>query len=238
VNDNISYFQVCSVTPSQYFYKKRGVATGIVYAGGGLGGACLSFIIDALIKKLSVEWSFRIVGIATLVFGLPAAWFVKERAPIRRPSFIEWRLLKDIRFVFLFLTGVIGTFPLFVPPFFLPLYTHALGLSSSTGAGAVALFNFSSAVGRLGCGVVSDRIGPVNTLLIGLLLDALSLFVIWPVSESLGPLFFFVFVSGVSNGAFFAVMPLVVGMVFGSARVSVVMGMVVSGWAAGFVMVC
>jgi MFS family permease len=139
--------------------------------------------------------------------------------------------------VVLFLAGVIGTFPLFVPPFFLPLYTNALGLSSSTGAAVVAIFNFSSAIGRLLCGFVSDKIGPVNTLLVALILDAISLFVLWPVSESIGPLIVFVIISGAANGGFFAVMPVVVGASFGSARVSVVMGMVVTGWAAGYLLV-
>jgi MFS family permease len=65
-------------------------------------------------------------------------------------------LFKDVKFVTLFLAGAVATFPLFVPPFFLPLYSNSLGLSASAGAGLVAGFNFSSAVGRLCCGFLSD----------------------------------------------------------------------------------
>jgi len=69
----------------------------------------------------------------------------------------EFRVLfKDVKFVTLFLAGAVATFPLFVPPFFLPLYSNSLGLSASAGAGLVAGFNFSSAVGRLCCGFLSD----------------------------------------------------------------------------------
>lgn len=63
------------------------------------------------------------------------------------------------------------------------------------------------------------------------------MFVIWPVSDSLGPLVVFVIINGAANGAFFATMPTVVGTVFGSQRVSVAMGMVVTGWAGGYLMV-
>jgi len=146
-------------------------------------------------------------------------------------------LFKDVRFATLFIAGAIATFPLFIPPFFLPLYSSSLGLSPSAGAGLVAGFNFSSAVGRLCCGFLSDLIGPVNTLLISLILSALSMLAIWPVSNSLGPLILFVIINGAANGGFFSTMPTVVGSVFGSRRVSVAMGMIVTGWAGGYLMV-
>jgi hypothetical protein len=114
--------------------------------------------MDGLIQKLGPEWTFRIIGIITLVTGLPAAWLIKERIPITTATFIEWGLFKNVQFTILFLAGAVGTFPLFVPPFFLPLYANSLGLSPSAGAGLVAGFNFSSAVGRLMCGFMSDSV--------------------------------------------------------------------------------
>jgi hypothetical protein len=86
----VSLFQVASVTPAQYFSTNVGLANGIVYAGGGIGGTVISFAMDGLIQKLGPAWTFRIIGLTTLGTGLPAAWLVKERAPIRSASFIEW----------------------------------------------------------------------------------------------------------------------------------------------------
>ncbi|KAJ7480639.1 major facilitator superfamily domain-containing protein [Mycena latifolia] len=228
--------QVVSVTPAQYFNRKRGLANGIVYAGGGLGGAVTSFGIDGLIQHLGPAWTFRILGLITLATGLPAAWIIKERTAIRTTGFIDWSLFRDLRFIVLFFAGALGTFPLFVPPFFLPLYSASLGLPVSAAAGLVAGFNFSSALGRLGCGFASDLIGPVNVLFLALLLSAVSMLAIWPVSTSLTPLALFVVVNGAANGGFFSTMPTVVGTVFGSARVSVAMGMIVTGWVGGYLM--
>ncbi|KAL4916052.1 MFS general substrate transporter [Aspergillus aurantiobrunneus] len=229
-------FMVVSVTPAQYFKAKRGIANGIVYAGGGLGGAVISFIADALVQGTGIAWTFRTIGLITLATGIPAALFVKERTPIPQSAFVEWHLFRDIRFTLLFLVGAIATFPLFVPPFFLPLYTSSLGLKSSVGAGVVAGFNFSSALGRLMCGFFSDTLGPLNTLFLSLLLSAVSMLVLWPVSNSIGPLVAFVIINGMSNGGFFSTMPTVVGNVFGSARVSVAMAMIVTGWAGGYLL--
>ncbi|GFG00814.1 hypothetical protein IFM53868_10861 [Aspergillus udagawae] len=229
-------FMVVSVTPAQYFKAKRGIANGIVYAGGGLGGTVISFILDALLQSVGIAWTFRVLGFMIMSTGLPAAWLIKERAPIKPAKMVEWSLFKDVRFAVLFATGAIGTFPLFVPAFFLPLYTNSLGLPSSAGAGLVAAFNFCSAIGRLSCGFACDRLGSLNTLFLSLLLSALSIFVLWPVSSSIGPLVGFVVINGSANGGFFSTIPTVVGNVFGLARMPVAVGMIVSGWLGGYLL--
>jgi len=84
---------------------------------------------------------------------------------------------------------------------------------------------------------MSDVLGPLNTLFLSLLLSATSMLVLWPASSTLAPLIAFVVINGAANGGFFSTMPTVVGSVFGSARVSVAMGMIVTGWAGGYLMV-
>ncbi|OHW91804.1 major facilitator superfamily transporter [Colletotrichum incanum] len=229
-------FSIVSVIPAQYFSRKRGLANGIVFAGGGLGGAVNSFALDALLNRLGSAWAYRVLALVTLATGLPAAWLIKERVPVRSSGFVEWRLFKNFTFLVVFLAGAVGTFPLFVPPFFLPLYSKSIGLSSSTGAGLVAGFNFSSAVGRICCGALCDAFGALNVLFVSLALSAVSMLAIWPASTTLGPMVVFVVINGISNGGFFSTMPTVVGNVFGSARVSVAMSMIVTGWAGGYLM--
>lgn len=129
-----------------------------------------------------------------------------------------------------------ATFPLFVPPFFLPLYARSIGQSAQVGATLVAAFNFSSALGRVLCGLMGDKFGPVNSLFVSLMVSAISMLALWPVSASLAPLVVFVVINGMGNGGFFAIMPTVVGNVFGSARVSVAMGMIVTGWTGGYLL--
>ncbi|KAI0868613.1 major facilitator superfamily transporter [Hypoxylon argillaceum] len=229
-------FQVTSSTPAQYFSKKRGLANGVVFAGGGFGGAVLSLVLDPLIRSSGPAWAFRFLGLSTLATGLPAAWFLKERTAIRKGGFVEWRLFKDPSFVFVFVGGAIGTFPLLVPPFFIPLFANAIGLSSATGAGLLAGFNFASAIGRIFSGILCDKIGPLNALFLALTLAAVSMLAIWPVSTTLGPLAVFSVINGMANGGFFSTMPTVVGNCFGSARVTVAMGMIVTSWSGGYLL--
>ena len=81
---------VLSVIPAQYFSAKRGLANGLVFAGGGCGGAAIRRRLDARIPELGGAWAYRILGLTTLATGLPAAWLIKERNPTRNPGFIEW----------------------------------------------------------------------------------------------------------------------------------------------------
>ncbi|KAB2572537.1 putative monocarboxylate permease protein [Lasiodiplodia theobromae] len=229
------YMTVSTIT-AQYFSKKRGIANGIIYAGGGLGGAVTSLAMERLIEEVGPAWTFRVIGLLTLGTCLPAAWLLKERTSIQSKKFIDWRLAKDYRFVTIFLAGAIGTFPLFVPPFFLPLYSNSLGMSASTGAGLLAGFNFASAFGRIGCGFLSDVVGPLNTLFMSFMLTALSMLALWPESTKVAPLAVFVVINGAANGGFFSTMPTVVGNVFGSARVAVAMAMIVTGWTGGYLL--
>ncbi|KAI0541050.1 major facilitator superfamily transporter [Xylaria digitata] len=229
-------FIVTSSTPAQYFSKKRGLANGVVFAGGGFGGAILSLALDPLIRKAGPAWAFRTLGLSTIATGLPAAWFLKERTNVRRGGFVEWRLFKDLSFVFIFIAGAIGTFPLLVPPFFIPLFANAIGLSSATGAGLLAGFNFASAVGRILSGVLCDKIGSLNALFLALSLAAISMLAVWPVSTTLAPLAIFSVVNGMANGGFFSTMPTVVGNCFGSARVSVALSMIVTSWSGGYLL--
>jgi MFS family permease len=83
-------FMAVATLPAQYFVLRRGLANGVAYAGGGLGGACFSVVLGKLLSKLGAAWSFRALGFVTLLLGLPAAALIKERPVRRSMSFVEW----------------------------------------------------------------------------------------------------------------------------------------------------
>jgi predicted MFS family arabinose efflux permease len=84
---------------------------------------------------------------------------------------------------------------------------------------------------------VFDATDPSCRLAATLLLNGLTLIVLWPVSTTLAPLIVFSVMNGIASGGFFSLMPTVAGQVFGSARVAVALGMLVTGWSFGYLMV-
>ncbi|KAH9876027.1 hypothetical protein J1614_003905 [Plenodomus biglobosus] len=229
-------YTICNALPVQYFSGKLGLANGLVKLGGGIGGAVMAIVLQALVNRVGIAWTFRIQSFMTITTGLPAAWFMTDRTVSRNAPFIELSMFRNWAFTAVFLAGAIGTFSLFVPSFYLPLFAQSLGLSSSTGAGLVAGFNACNAVGRFLGGPLCDKIGPTNTLFITTALNAISMLAIWPVSSTLGPLVTFAIVNGVANGSFFTVLPTVVAGIFGPGRAAGAMSMSTTGWTVGYLM--
>ena len=229
-------YTMSNTLPAQWFNSKLGTANGLVKLGGGLGATILAVVVQALIDKVGIPWTFRILGLFSLASGIPAALLVKERASSNHAPFIDLSLFRSLPFCCVFLAGAVGTFALFVPPFFLPLFAHSIGLSASTGAGIVAGFNACTAIGRLGAGFACDRFGSTNMLLLTMALNAVSMLAIWPVSNTTGPLVVFAAFNGIANGSFFVAMPTTVGRLVGPGQAAVGMGMAITGWTGGYLM--
>ena len=229
-------YTMSNTLPAQWFNSKLGTANGLVKLGGGLGATILAVVVQALIDKVGIPWTFRILGLFSLASGIPAALLVKERASSNHAPFIDLSLFRSLPFCCVFLAGAVGTFALFVPPFFLPLFAHSIGLSASTGAGVVAGFNACTAIGRLGAGFACDRFGSTNMLLLTMALNAVSMLAIWPVSNTIGPLVVFAAFNGIANGSFFVAMPTTVGRLVGPGQAAVGMGMAITGWTGGYLM--
>jgi MFS family permease len=228
-------FTATNTLPVQWFSSKLGTANGLVKAGGGVGATVLPLAAQALIDSIGLAWTFRTFGFLILATGVPATLLLKDRTALGRSSHFDWSLLKNSAFLTLAAAGAVGVFALYVPPFFLPLFAKSIGLPASTGAGLAAGFGGSTAIGRLLCGWLCDRIGAFNTLLIMLLVNSLSMFAIWPVSSSLPPLLIFAVVNGLANGGFFVALPTAAAALApGSAATSVTLA--VSFWTPGYLL--
>ncbi|KAF2622438.1 MFS general substrate transporter [Macroventuria anomochaeta] len=199
--------------PLQWFSSKLGIANGLVKGGGGVGATVLPLAAQVLIDRFGLQWTFRIFGILIIITGIPCALALKERSTTGTLSRFDWSLLKDVPFLTLTMAGAVGVFALFVPPFFLPLFSSSIGLSASTGAGLVGGFGAATAVGRILGGWTCDRIGAFNTTMITCLVNSISMLAIWPASTSLPPLFIFAIVNGCANGSFFVGLPTAVATI-------------------------
>ncbi|KAF3007571.1 hypothetical protein E8E13_007246 [Curvularia kusanoi] len=230
-------YTITNQLPVQYFSGRLGLANGLIKLGGGIGGSVMAIALEKMVQRVGIAWTFRIQGLLTVGMGLPAAWFMKDRiAPVRKAPFVDLTMFRSVPFTTMFVSGAIGTFALFVPPYYLPLFAQSLGLSSTTGAGLVAAFNACNAVGRFAGGPLCDKIGPTNTLVITMVLNAVSMLAIWPVSNALGPLLAFAILNGVANGAYFTVFPTVIASIFGPGRAAVAMSMSITGWTFGYLL--
>lgn len=228
-------YTATNTLPVQWFSSKLGTANGIVKAGGGVGATVLPLATQAMISKVGLQWTFRILGFSILATGIPCALFLKDFARNSSTSRFDWSQLKSLSFLTLAMAGAVGVFALFVPPFFLPVFARSIGLSASTGAGLVAGFGASTAVGRFAGGWICDKIGAFNALALAASINSVSMLAIWPVSSSLPPLFVFAIINGCANGSFFVALPTAVATLApGSAAASI--SLMTSFWTPGYLM--
>ena len=219
--------------PLQWFDTKLGTANGIVKLGGGIGATVMAIVTGVLTDKLGIAWTFRIFGLLSLVTGVPAAFLIRERVPAQGSFNVDWSLFKNVTFSCLFASGVVGVFSIYAPPFFLPAVTTSLGFSTSVSAGVVACFNASMAIGRLTSGFACDKFGSMNTLLLAMALNGLTMFTLWSFASTLHVLILFSILNGIANGAFFVALPTAVGRLAGELRGAGAVSIAITGWTPG-----
>ncbi|PSN65437.1 putative monocarboxylate transporter [Corynespora cassiicola Philippines] len=231
-------FLPAATVPSLWFKRKRGLATGVVYAGAGVGSATLALSLDKLITTAGLANTLKFLGVVAWSICIPASYFLRQ--PMgrgRAMSPIQWHLFRNLRFILMLFMGAIATFPLSVPPFLLPLCASSIGLSSQAGAGILASWNLASAVGRIGMGLGADAaLGPVNSMIVSLCVVSISSFTLWPFANSFGLLIFFSILNGIGAGGFFSLMPVVTGAVFGDGEIANITSMLITSWTFGYFM--
>ncbi|KAL1740091.1 major facilitator superfamily domain-containing protein [Schizophyllum fasciatum] len=161
---------------SQWFLARRGLANGVMFAGTSLGGVALPLALPPLIARCGIPTTLRILAGATFGLLLPFLPFVRGR---RAPDRAAW--WRRPEFLLLLATNTLQAFGYFVPLLWLPTFAGELDLSAGKASLTLTLLNATSAIGRLGTGVLSDRCDPWGLALGMLVLSALSALVLWGV---------------------------------------------------------
>ncbi|PYH91432.1 MFS general substrate transporter [Aspergillus ellipticus CBS 707.79] len=228
------------ITPSMgcvahWFMKRRGLASGIAFIGGGFGGLIFPLMLQSLLPRVGWGWSIRILAFILLMLCAISAAFCRSRVPPRRGAETTWRdTLPDPR-IFMDGTGAMAVttagvlftdLAYFIPITYIPSYyidrQHLAQEDSITGSAAfayqlLAILNAASCVGRLVAGNLADRLGRYNTMIISLFLCTVSVLCFWlpdilvPDLDSNTPLALFVLLFGFFSGSNVSLTPICLG---------------------------
>ena len=230
---SFSYFPALSIL-SQWFDKRKGLATGIAVSGSGIGGMIISPVTEMMIKNLGRQNALLITGLVGGFAIIIASLQFKPRyivAAKPKPDYLS--VLKNSRFQLLYLVIFIGSFGYFIPFFYLSSYAVQYGITVANGAVLIGILNGASAVGRIIIGQLSDSIGHINGLVICMVGSTLSLYLIWPFSTSFATLIIFATVFGLSMGGYISTLPSVIAFLFGTDNIGAVLGLVYSAMYFG-----
>ncbi|KAL1408095.1 hypothetical protein Q8F55_004898 [Vanrija albida] len=179
----------CATLVYEWFVERRGVATGIMFAGTGVGGTIFPFIVDALLKRFGYKATMVAVGIGFATLNAVALLFVKRRLPLpprvpgqRRPRpQIDWGVAKTWPFWCGFFVLLLTSMGNFNPTLWIPT---------------------ASVPGNALTGWISDRTPAKVTVFGSSLLAALAVLIPWGLGTTNAPLVFFSIVWGLTALSF------------------------------------
>lgn len=247
----------CAYVPSvgsvqPWFFRKRGLASGLAVSGIGVGTLAVPLIAVALLSASDWRAAFRMLAFGALIVGGTAAWLLDNR-PARRglhpddapgdgtsppaaghkpPGLSVGEALRT-RIFWLEYAGVVAcSIGLFIPFVHLAPYALDHGHSDASGALLVGLIGVGSAVGRFGLAGIADRFRR-QALLASVYALMGVMFLVWMASTGMMGLGTFALLFGTFYGAFVALAPALQMDYFGARHVSGIIGALYTGAGVG-----
>jgi MFS family permease len=237
-------------TTARWFIARRGVMTGIVTSGVGVGALVGPPISTALISGYNWRVSYLILGAIVLVGVTLAAQLLRRdpaqvgavafgaesAARVSSASGPHGLVLREAirRRQFWIMVAAFLCYGFSLSAILLHLAPHAadLGMSAATGANLLATIGGASVVGKIWLGGLTDRIGNKNVYVIGFVLLAASLFALVPLTQ-LWSLYLFAVLFGLAYGALAAAHSPLVAWLFGIKQHGLIFGASFNGWTVG-----
>ncbi|TCD66716.1 hypothetical protein EIP91_001009 [Steccherinum ochraceum] len=251
IGSGMMYWPSLFLVPD-WFTRRRGLATGIVFAGSGVGGFVFPFIVQALLDGVGFRWTLRIWAAIMAVCGGLAIPGVRRRIPIQShiPGQKRLRLIpRNLQFIhnplfwafsFSILLQAMSYFPVSL---YISVFTTTI--SSPLSASIVlALFNSSGVIGQILIGYLTDRMPYPQLMVISTLGSSIAAFLLWGFADTLGRVFAFAIIFGGLGGGFSSVIsagsfesaganpeqaPMAISAVFVSKGIAAFVGPILSG---------
>jgi len=243
------YVPLASTIP-RWFVKRRGLMTGIVLAGVGVGTMVMPPLANWLNSSYGWRASYTIIGIIVLVLVILAAQFLKRdpsqlglsaygeseikenRLGVEARGFSLQRAIHTRQFWML--CAMFLCFGVSVQAITVHIVPHAtdLEISAASAANILAIIGGVSIAGRIIMGSAGDRIG--NKLAVTTCFILMSVALLWLLAtRELWMFYLFAVIFGFGYGGWTALLSLMVAELFGLSSLGVILGAVNFGISIG-----
>jgi len=236
---------------SYWFHRRRGIAVSIAACGNALSGTIWPPVLQHFIASDGWRATHIGYGVVTALLLLPLSLAFRARAPqvpLGHATAEAWRpkpitVSPGTLQVLLMMAGVGCCVAMATPQVHIVAYCGDLGYGAARGAEMLALMLGMSVVSRLIAGFIADRIGAMETLLLGSLLQAAVLLLYLPF-DGLTSLYIISAMFGLFQGGIIPMYALVVrdyyppneaGRRVGTVIMATLVGMALGGWLSGVI---
>ncbi|CAE6500879.1 unnamed protein product [Rhizoctonia solani] len=194
---------------SHWFQKRRGLAFGVIASGASIGGTVIPITVRKLIPLIGFQWAMRVIGFIELAVLGTSILTLRRRLPSRKVSggLLNLTSFLHLPYSLYVLAAVISFLGLYTVLTYLEVYgREGVGLPPEFSIYLIPIANAASLVGRVGSGYVTDKLGPLNTLIPSTFVAGICTF-IWPFARTKGALIAVSCVYGIACGTFVGMLP-------------------------------
>ncbi|KAL9631687.1 MAG: hypothetical protein Q9204_004122 [Flavoplaca sp. TL-2023a] len=228
----------------EWFIRRKGLAFGMMWAGTGVSGVVLPFVMSALLTRFGFRTTLRAYAVALIILALPLLYFIRPRLPLAQTSLqrrLDLSFLRTSAFWIPESANVAQGLGYFIPSIYLPTYATSQGMTGTEGTLMLALVNMGVVFGAIWVGALTDRMHVSSVTALCSLGAVLAVFVFWGLAVSLPMLCLFSLLYGLTAGGYSATYTGIVqlvkgqdtgadtGMVFGFLAVGRGIGALASG---------
>ncbi|HTV71499.1 MAG TPA: MFS transporter [Rhizobiaceae bacterium] len=233
---------------SHWFEKRRGIAVAIAASGNYLAGAIWPLIIPYFMDATDWRGTYRTIAVVSIVLMIPLVLLLRRGSKARVEGQASQPTQSSVFSpgaiqVMLIVAGLGCCVAMSMPQVHIVAYCMDLGYGVARGAEMLSLMLAGGVVSRLVSGLLADRIGGVRTLLLGSVLQMLSLLLYIPF-DGLASLYIVSLVFGLSQGGIVPAYAVVIreympaheaGARVGLVMMATVFGMALGGWISGWI---
>lgn len=199
-----------------WFYRRRGLATGLAATGGACGGVMFPLVMGHLMPRIGFGWTIRVVSFIIVVLMGIALITLRTRIPLnkKKGGSMDLSAFKDMKFTFTTIGVFLIELALFVPITYLTSYCLDHGVNPTFSYQIIALFNASSIFGRAIPGYMADRWGRFNVMIVTAAMCAIMCLALWlPAGRSLPAIIVFSIMLGFWSGTGICLTPVCVSQI-------------------------
>ena len=248
-------------TTARWFVKKRGVMTGIVKVGTGMGQLMIPLVASMLIKSYGWRTSYLIIGVAGFLLLVSITQLLRrdpsqmglllnyeKKMSMDNPGLIRVGLslheaVHTRQFWMICAVNLVIVFCLMIIMVHIVPYARDIEVSALRAASVLSTIGGVSMIGRFITGIAIDRIGSKRVIIVCFILLMVEL--LWlQMANDLWMLYLFAVFYGITHGGFFtAISPIVAeffgisahGVLFGIVAFSGTIGGAIGPFVAGYI---
>ncbi|EJT99722.1 MFS general substrate transporter [Dacryopinax primogenitus] len=215
---------IAMAAPSQWFLRRRALATGIVIAGSSFGGGLASLVAQQLLTHIGLRNTLLTYTGVHAVLMSSSLLMIRDRPHPKSPRFtharIQWvdaSLFRRPLFWLVALSVTISTLGYLGPYFYIEQYTltYLPSLDPALASLPAAMMNFSAAIGRSLIGLLADKIGVLNAFIGSLFIAGCMQLLVWNFAHSFGTIMTFSVLDGFFGAAFISLISVLGAKLFG-----------------------